>query len=62
MRWKIRKLWAMRPFVWFQRCCICGRFGVKQGIHSYMTADIEGKICMNCLLDMVTEVESYEED
>lgn len=54
LRWLLRKVWAHKPLTFLQRCCICGKFGVKVGIHSYMSGKTRGKICWNCELDLIT--------
>lgn len=55
MRWKLRKLLAHKPFTWLQRCCLCKKLGVQSGIHSFMTKDIEGKICRRCEINLLSE-------
>lgn len=54
IKWTLRKIWAHKPFVWLQRCCICGKLGVKTGIHSYWHGETQGKICQSCEIDMLT--------
>jgi len=61
MKWLIYRILATYPFTLLQRCCLCGRLGVKESIHSYMGMGhkdkhyTHGKICMNCLIDLLVE-------
>jgi len=54
---KFRKLWAKFPLTLLQRCCICDKFGVKAGVHSYWGNGKQGKICWRCTIDMLTTLE-----
>jgi len=61
MRWLIRRILATYPLTLLQRCCLCGKLGVREGIHSYMGVGYKGryytrgKTCMNCFIDLLTE-------